>query len=303
MIVDFHTHIFPEKIVQKAMAGLSSVSHLAPVLDGTENELIESMKKSDSETERGCDLSIVLPVGTNALKIDSLNEFAMKINAKYFPEGFDEFLKSERSVLGQASDSKSGQEICGNPEKRLLSFAAIHPNCPELRNLVKEIAAQGFKGIKLHPDYQGVYFDDKQYYTIIEEAENQNLITVTHAGLDYGFLSEVHCSPSRALRLISDIKPKKLVLAHLGGNSLWYDVENMLCGLGVYFDTSFINTRITAEQFVRIIEKNGADKILFATDSPWDDVRADIDFVKSLPIGEEEKRKILGENAVKLLGW
>ena len=187
-------------------------------------------------------------------------------------------------------------------EKKLLSFAAIHPDCPNVRGMIKNIAKQGFKGIKIHPDYQGVFFDDKRFYEIIDEAENQNLITVTHAGLDYGFLSEVHCSPSRALRLIKDIRPKKLVLAHLGGNSLWYDVEELLCGYGVYFDTAFINGRIKPEQFEKIILKNGADKILFATDSPWDDQVSDIAFIRSLDgITAEDKDKILGSNAMKLL--
>ncbi|MBR4765992.1 MAG: amidohydrolase family protein, partial [Clostridia bacterium] len=43
-------------------------------------------------------------------------------------------------------------------------------------------------------------------------------------------------------------------------------------------------------------------RILFATDSPWVDRREYIKAFFSLGLGEDENRKILGENAARILG-
>jgi predicted TIM-barrel fold metal-dependent hydrolase len=49
--------------------------------------------------------------------------------------------------------------------------------------------------------------------------------------------------------------------------------------------------------------KHGAeDKILFATDSPLCNIQATIDALKAVDISPEFRKKILGENAARLLG-
>ena len=55
-------------------------------------------------------------------------------------------------------------------------------------------------------------------------------------------------------------------------------------------------------QFLRIVEKHGADKILFGTDSPWSKGNKEIDSINSLPLSEKEKAAILGGNGKRLLG-
>ena len=56
------------------------------------------------------------------------------------------------------------------------------------------------------------------------------------------------------------------------------------------------------ENFLKMVKLHGADKILFASDSPWSNAKAEIDTIKSLPITDEEKQLILGKNAQRLLG-
>ena len=58
---------------------------------------------------------------------------------------------------------------------------------------------------------------------------------------------------------------------------------------------------IGSEMFAKLIEKHGADKILFATDSPWSDAVKGIEHIEKLSIDEKEKSMILGENAIRLL--
>ena len=51
-----------------------------------------------------------------------------------------------------------------------------------------------------------------------------------------------------------------------------------------------------------IIEKHGADKIVFGTDSPWRTADTEKRLLSSLEISEDEMDKITHKNAQKLLG-
>ena len=50
-----------------------------------------------------------------------------------------------------------------------------------------------------------------------------------------------------------------------------------------------------------VVEKAGADKLLFGSDAGWIDFNFAIGVVSFAEIGDEEKKKILGENMKKLL--
>ena len=92
-----------------------------------------------------------------------------------------------------------------------------------------------------------------------------------------------------------------MIAAHLGGQSMWDDVEEYIAGTDIYIDTSMGFEMYSAEQFLRILKKHGSDKILFGTDSPWSDSGKERQKLLSLPISDEEKENILHKNAEKLL--
>ena len=110
------------------------------------------------------------------------------------------------------------------------------------------------------------------------------------------------CTPKMAAELLRDVQPEKLVLAHMGGNLLWDEVEEYLVGKPVYFDTGVVLDTMEEEQFLRIVRNHGADKILFATDSPWAGQKEFVALLQKMPLTEEEKEQILGGNACRLLG-
>ena len=70
----------------------------------------------------------------------------------------------------------------------------------------------------------------------------------------------------------------------------------------MYFDTAAISNVISKEQYARIVKSHGADKILFATDSPWEDVDKTLAALNQLGLDEEEVEKIKYKNALKILG-
>lgn len=263
MIFDFHTHIFPDQIAPKTIPHLAKVSGIPAHTDGTAHGLLQSMEEAE------VDLSIVLPVVTKPSQFDSINDFAKSINENY-----------------------KGQ---------LLSFGGIHPDCENYKEKLKQIKNMGLPGIKLHPDYQGVMIDDLRYMNIMDYASELDLITVIHAGIDIGLPEPVHCPPDKTRKVLDQIKPKKVVLAHLGGWGQWEAVYEYLAGQPVYLDTAFIFDYVDQDMFIKIWEKHDKDKILFASDSPWSHVAKGIEWIKQLPLTEEERQAVLFENGKKLL--
>ena len=101
--------------------------------------------------------------------------------------------------------------------------------------------------------------------------------------------------------VLNEVAPEKLVLAHFGGNEMWDEVEQRLIGRNVYLDTAVVLDTMPEEQFVRMVCAHGADKVLFATDSPW---RGQTEFVKrmkEISLTEEERTQIFSKTAQTLL--
>lgn len=275
MIIDMHTHTFPDKIAASALANMEKEIVVKKGYEvkikvaGTIDALAESNKSS------GVDLSVVVPVATKPEQSASINRFAQKTNEMTESTG-------------------------------VFSFGAIHPNNADYKDILNDVKAMGLKGIKLHPDYQRVEFDDDRYLRIMDYAANLGLIIVTHAGEDIGIPEKIHCTPDMILNVFKHIQPEKLVLAHMGGWNMWDEVEEKLVGRNVYFDTAFVfeevPPHIATEQFKRIVKNHGAEKILFATDSPWSGQRESIMEIRKLNLKPEEEKMILGENAKILLG-
>lgn len=52
----------------------------------------------------------------------------------------------------------------------MISFGGIHPESENYKQELQEIKSLGMKGIKLHPDYQEMYFNDIRYKRLVSYA-------------------------------------------------------------------------------------------------------------------------------------
>ena len=91
MIIDFHTHIFPDKIAEACVNSLTERSGEPHFSDGKESSLIEQLD------EAGVDFSVNLPVLTKKEQFVSITAFGAALNEKFYRGG------------------------------RILSFGGIHP--------------------------------------------------------------------------------------------------------------------------------------------------------------------------------
>ena len=280
MIIDFHTHTFPDKIAGSVIGKLQQLSRSRPFTNATNDGLCRSMEQA------GIDLSILLPVMTNAGQVHKLNDLAARINERWQETG-------------------------------LLSFGGMHPDVENYKEALNHVTELGLKGIKIHPAYQGADFDDIRYLRIIDKASELGLIVLTHAGWDIGIPGHNYCDTKHIQRVMREVGPDRLVLAHMGGWQDWKAVGEELAGLPLYFDASFSTGDIVPapgttrtpeeshnmnrEQFIHLVRKLGTDRILFATDCPWSDQAESLRFVRSCGFSQQELADILGNNAQKLL--
>ena len=264
MIIDFHTHIFPDKIAERSIKTLEEIGNIKAFVDGTLDGLKRSMK------ENNITISVIMPVITKPSQFETVNNFAAQITGK---EG-------------------------------IISFGGIHPDIEDYKERLEEIKNLGLLGIKLHPDYQETFVDDPKMVRIIQYASELGLIVLLHAGVDIGLAETVYCTPKRAANMLRQIDclEAKIVLAHTGGYDMWEDVEEYIVGQNVWLDTSYSLGKIKDEQFVRIIKNHGADRILFGTDSPWGGQKETYEYLKKLDFTEEEFESMLWRNAQELLG-
>lgn len=268
MIIDFHTHAFPDKIAQKAMAKLEQNiidiqgRDYPPVGDGTLGSLKKIMKRD------GVDVSVVMPIATTVRQSASINRFAKEINGR---DG-------------------------------IISFGGLHPMQNDWERVLEEIKESGLRGIKLHLEYQGVYVTAPEILRLLKKAEELELYTMFHSGRDVGMPEPVHCTPRDLSRVLDFVGGKYIIAAHMGGWRLWDDVEKYLVGTPIMLDVSYVKGFMDPEQFKRIIKNHGSEKILFASDMPWQSPRDAADMLEAANLSPKELENIYYGNAAKILG-
>lgn len=261
MLIDFHTHAFPERLAPRAIEKLSHDSGgLVPQTAGTLASLKAEMEKD------GVSLSVVHSIATNPKQQSNVNSFAMEMNR----------------------------------DPAIVAFGSVHPDAPDALEELERIKEAGLKGVKLHPEYQQFYANDEKMKTIYRKISQLGLITLFHAGSDLGFAPPYHAMPEHLLGALRWLDGP-VVAAHWGGAGFGPEVLETLCGENLWFDLSFGYGTIARQVAQSIIEKHGADKLLFGSDMPWHRPAWELQLLNTLELSESEREKICFRNAMKLL--
>jgi len=187
---------------------------------------------------------------------------------------------------------------------RLIPFCHINPflvgrPAQLLERCVKEL---GFKGLKLHPTFNLYYPNDSFMYPVYAKAEELGIPVIIHTGsstlagsrLKYG-------DPLWIDDVAVDFPHLRVIQAH-GGRGFWYDRALFLTRLheNLYIDISGLPPQRLLTYFPDL--EKSADKVLFGSDWPGPSVKTNIEAIQSLPMSDQAKDKILGGNAMKILG-
>ncbi len=259
-IIDAHAHIYPEKIAEKATVAIGDFYDIKMEMPaGTTDRLIEDGSRV------GVSRYVVHSVATTAHQVRSINQF----------------IKSEI-----------------DKHKEFIGFMTLHQDLTEteISNEVEWCIKNGFKGVKLHPDFQKFNIDSEQaekFYRVIGD----RLPILLHVGDDRYEYSK----PERLVRMAKKYPEVTFISAHFGGYRCWDDASLYVGLNNVYFDTCSSLMFISPEKAREIIDMLGVEKFFFATDFPMWDATKEIERFNKIKLTEKEREMVFSGNLKKLL--
>ena len=260
MIIDAHAHIFPTKIAEKAVAGIGTFySGLVMRKDGTVESLIESGDKN------GISKFLVQSVATTSAQVEGINNFIAD-SVKRYPD-------------------------------RLIGFAAMHPDYPEIEKEIDRAVSLGLKGVKIHPDFQQFNIDSDKAMKLYEIIEGRLPILIHMGDSRYDF-----SKPHRLAKVLDRFPKLEVIGAHFGGWSEWDDAEEYLAGRKLWVDTSSSLYAMSPEHAAELIHKFGVENVMFGTDYPMWDAAEELEQFYKIPLTDSERELVLHKNAERLLG-
>ena len=258
--IDLHAHVFPAKIAAKAVTFLEEYYENRWSGDGSVENLLDASEKA------GISRTLIFSCATKPEQVTAANDYLYAVSQKY-------------------------------PDK-FFAFGTIHPDFKDIDGELSRIRSLGMKGIKIHPDIQGVNIDDPRMYKLYELMEGR-LPLYLHMGDDrpqYRF-SET----DRLVKVKEDFPKLEVVAAHLGGYRAWDEVYKLTKFDGMWYDTSSALWEMTPEYATELIKRLGTDRVMYGTDYPVVLPENEIERFMRLGLNEKEREDIFYDNAKRFL--
>ncbi|MBQ5539441.1 MAG: amidohydrolase family protein [Bacteroidales bacterium] len=203
MIIDFHAHIYPAKIAEKASKNIGLFYNTQMCYDGSPEKLLESGRKI------GVEKYIVHSTATVAHQVEAINNYIIS-------------------------------EV--NLHKEFVGFGTIHPDYEDFENELKRIKSLGLRGIKLHPDFQKFQVDTPGMDDVYEVIAELKMPVLVHAG-DYRYdfsgpkrilhVLEKHPSLIVVAAHFGGYTEWDNAMEYLVGQRVWFDTSSTLWKLPI----------------------------------------------------------------------
>lgn len=175
-------------------------------------------------------------------------------------------------------------------------LGTLHPDSEDIEADVEEIISLGLRGVKLHPDIQQFKIDDYRMLKIYELCEGK-LPLLIHTGDHRYDLS----NPNRMMPILEIYKNLTVIGAHFGGWSVWEEATEKLCKYkNFYVDCSSSLYAMTPQKAKELIMAYGTNRVLFGTDYPMWEPKAEIERFMQIDLTDKECEDILYNNAAKM---
>ncbi len=276
MIIDFHTHTFPARIAQRAIAGMQAASHAAAFTDGTPEGLRASMKNN-------VDCSVVLAVATNPTKLSSMNDVSIAENGK---DGLIYF----GAMHPQAE----------NWNEELTRLAAAGIKGIKIHPLYQDTDIDDIRYLRILGRAA-----ELGLITVMHSGWDIGFPGVVRCSpaMTRNALRQLGSIPM-VLAHMGGWKAWDQVCGELGDTGCYIDTALALDAITPVDDhyTPQELALLDAESFCGILRSFGAHRVLFGTDSPWASQEQELQKLRALPLTREEQEKLFSGNARKLLG-
>ena len=264
-VFDIHTHTYPEAIAEKACVNLGKFYDFVCQGQGTYSHL-ESQAK-----ENNVGGYLLFSVATNPHQVEKVNT----------------------SIASLAELSRSHGFLS-------VGFAGMHQDFPDFEDEIIRYEGMVLKGVKIHPDIQAVDINDKRLLPLYEILQAKDMPLYLHMGDNrpqYQF-----STAEKLIDVLNNFPKLNVVAAHLGGHRVWDHAVPLLAGRDrVMYDTSSAIWAMTAECAGEIINKLGAENVMFGTDYPVKNTKEELDRFFAIDITDKQREDILWNNAIRFL--
>lgn len=209
------------------------------------------------------------------------------------------------SPLWEQDEIKKGnnltiEAVWSNPD-RFVGLTVVNPKHGRFAEQeARRCLEAGLKGIKVQPAMHGYYpVDGEIMDPIMKVAERAGVPLVTHS--DWNAKC---CTPYQVVRLAQRYPTVPVVMLHMGmdGEMLLHLPDVVRQARNVYLDSSQ-TPDLPHAVYINTTKHLGADRILFGSDAPVVSIECNLtklSVAEEMGLSKEAKRKILGENALKL---
>jgi predicted TIM-barrel fold metal-dependent hydrolase len=142
-IIDFHTHVYPDRLADKATQATCDFYGLCTDQTGTVEQLLQKGQAA------GIDRFVLLPVAVHPQGVRRVNEFIV-------------------------------EQVREHPE--FYGFGTVHPDMEDMAGEIDYIRSSGLLGVKLHPDMQEINTDDERLFPLYERLQALRMPLFVHCG-------------------------------------------------------------------------------------------------------------------------
>jgi hypothetical protein len=258
-LIDVHTHIMHPKIAEKATAQLEGHYGIRPKGTGMAEDLLTRMDTG------GIHRAVVHTAATAPAQVIPANNWVLEVK-----ERFDRFIP----------------------------FGTVHPGYEKWEQELDRLEERGISGIKLHPDFQGIWLNDPALYPLLEAVQGRFIVMV-HVGDDLPPEKNPSC-PRKLAGVLDKFPGLTVIAAHLGGYRQWDLALEFLAGRDVYVDTSSSLPFIPSDLLAKIVNRHSRERLLFGSDYPLFDPGGEWERLRNDPVFDSGLIREMQRNAQAL---
>lgn len=197
---------------------------------------------------------------------------------------------------GTTGNDQTAAFVARYPD-RFIGFAYVSPVMPEciVPELERAIDKLGFLAIKIYPPYTPWPLNEPVWDPIYRFADDRGLAVISHTGVGET------CSPVYIEDIAGRYPNANFVIGH-SGNSEPYRSQAIQAARR--FPNVYLETCSTFREpgvIERLVAEAGVDRVVFGSDVPLMDPRPQLGKIITAKISDREKRRVLAENAKRLL--
>jgi len=263
LIVDFHAHVYPEKVAAKILPAAKKKLKVAVPGTGAPKDLLSHMERS------GIDRSVILPLAKGREDVSSLNQWAQSV----CKDGLIAF-GAVHPFMDNLEEELDGLAALGVKGVKMMPLLQeVFPDDPKCSRLYEALIERRMI-LVTHAgrdplDRKEIFGTPERFARTIESYPDLKLV-LAHLG---------------GLRMYDDVRRYLLTASKK-----------------VYFDTAYVSFYLNEDEMASLVEDIGSDRVLFGSDYPWEEPGRAMEIIKGLDLSDRDKESILSKTAVGLLG-